>query len=141
MLTENSKKEKNKLLRRIGANLKAIRKEKGIEVKQISAWLELSQQAYLNMENGKTDFSLTRIIELTQYLEVDINKLLDIECPGMFYKSEGNQMFSYNHSGNLKIADRDDSVTSLLQGQLIFLRQQCDHLAAMIGLQENAKPR
>jgi DNA-binding XRE family transcriptional regulator len=40
----------------IGEKIKAIRVEKIIEIKDMAGWLQLTSQAYTNIENGKRIF-------------------------------------------------------------------------------------
>ncbi|MEO6831147.1 MAG: helix-turn-helix transcriptional regulator [Chitinophagaceae bacterium] len=133
MEQEDSIKTRGLLLRRVGANLKFIREQKEIEVKQIAAWLGLSQQAYLNMENGKTDFSLTRIVALVNHLEVDLDELLGIQSKSIFFHTDETPVkLEQSSKSNLREKLTEATIPKVLHEKVAFLQTQIDELSAML---------
>ncbi|MEO6833908.1 MAG: helix-turn-helix transcriptional regulator [Chitinophagaceae bacterium] len=129
----NSSKSRALILKKVGANLKLIREDKKIEVKQIAAWLDLSQQAYLNMENGKTDFSLTRIVDLVNHLGIDLDELLGIQSKSIFFHTDENTVkLPHDTKSNLNKKLKADEIPRVLQEKLAFLQAQIDQLTTMM---------
>ncbi len=83
---------KESFLKKIGANIKAVRKEKRQEVKEAANALGITVQAYGAIENGKVDLNITRVFEIANFYEVDFSKLLSIKNGDVFnYTSQNNK--------------------------------------------------
>jgi transcriptional regulator with XRE-family HTH domain len=102
--------EKDNLLRLIGQHIKAKRKERNIEIKEISKLLKITIQAYGNIENGKTDINVSRIVEICKVLNVSIEELLDLKQGDIYnYNSQNNsggfhlQKVDVLNAGNEKV--------------------------------------
>ncbi len=54
-----------------------LRTEKGLSQRQIASQLHISQGTYNNWENGKTEPSISQLIELSNYFEVSIDYIVD----------------------------------------------------------------
>lgn len=61
----------------VALKLKAIRKAKNIQQKNIAHALSLSSQQIACYELGLTQFSLERFVDITKFLDVDPIKLLE----------------------------------------------------------------
>jgi len=61
---------------KLGRNLKRIRTSKGISQGDIARSLEVSRGFVSNIENGKTNPTLTTIAKLAKAVGVSINELL-----------------------------------------------------------------
>lgn len=81
--------ENTSLLKQLGQKIREVRTEKDIPIKEIAYNIGITTQAYGNIENGKTDLSISRLLEIASELKVHYSRLLDIE------KAE-----TYNHSGD-----------------------------------------
>ncbi len=89
------------LLKSVGANIKKLRKQKNMEVKEFASKLKITPQAVGKIENGVVDLNLSRIVEIANLLEVSLIEILDI--------ANGDIMTynSYNNSGGYHVQKVD----------------------------------
>ena len=62
--------------KRLGRNMKRIRTDKGISQGDISRALNVARSFISNIENGKTNPTLTTITKLAKVLGVTVGKLM-----------------------------------------------------------------
>ena len=60
-------------------NLKNLRQEKSISQDELASMLKVSRQTINSIETGKFDPSLTLVIKLTRYFQVDLEKIFIYE--------------------------------------------------------------
>ena len=68
--------DKKTLLKQFGKNVKIERIKKDLTQEQLSEIMGVSQNYVANIECGKANMSLGKILELANYIGVDINQLL-----------------------------------------------------------------
>ena len=68
-----------KLQREFGGNLKRIREDKGISLREASLKCELDDSKISKIENGKFNIQLSTIFELAKGLGVEPKELLDFK--------------------------------------------------------------
>jgi transcriptional regulator with XRE-family HTH domain len=68
--------DKEKLLLSVGDRIRRMRLLQDKTTKEIAAHLNITTQAYGNMERGKCDISLSRLIELAQFFGVSLSAML-----------------------------------------------------------------
>lgn len=68
--------DKNSLLKKFGKNVKIARIKKDLTQEQFADKMKVSQNYIANIECGKANMSLAKILELSQHLEVPIETLL-----------------------------------------------------------------
>lgn len=72
--------EKSKFIKEIGQNIKAYRTKSNIPLKEIAGKLDLTPQAFGEIENGKIkDIGINRLIEISKLLKIDYTQLLNLE--------------------------------------------------------------
>lgn len=71
--------DKQSLLKRFGKNVKIERIKKDLTQEQFAEIMNVSQNYIANIECGKANMSLAKVLELANFLQVDINKLLDFK--------------------------------------------------------------
>ena len=69
--------DKRELLKNFGKNVKIERIKKDLTQEQFAEILGVSTNYVACVENGRQNMSLGKILELSQALLIDINKLLD----------------------------------------------------------------
>lgn len=69
--------DKKELLKKFGKNVKIERIRKDLTQEQFAEIMNVSQNYIANIECGKANMSLAKVLELSQYLGVKIEKLLD----------------------------------------------------------------
>lgn len=62
--------------KKLGKNLKKIRTQKSITQSEIAKRLNVDRSFVSNLENGKTNPTLSTITKLAQVLKVSVNELL-----------------------------------------------------------------
>ena len=68
---------KEELLRRFGKNIKIERIKKDLTQEKLAERMNVSQNYIANIERGKENMSLAKVLELSTFLDVDIDKLLN----------------------------------------------------------------
>lgn len=69
--------DKKQLLKKFGKNVKIERIKKDLTQEKFAEKLGVSTNYIACVENGRQNMSLGKILELSQALLIDINKLLD----------------------------------------------------------------
>jgi transcriptional regulator with XRE-family HTH domain len=68
---------KEKVLRKFGKRLTALKKEKGLSTRELAAAAGLEFRQVLQIEAGKTNLLFTTILSLSKGLEVTPDKLFE----------------------------------------------------------------
>ena len=68
--------DKNSLLKRFGKNVKIERIKKDWTQEQFAEIMNVSQNYIANIECGKANMSLAKVLELSKALDVEIESLL-----------------------------------------------------------------
>ena len=68
--------DKKTLLKKFGKNVKIERIKKDLTQEQLAEIMNVSQNYIANIEGGKANMSLGKVLGLSQFLQVDIGKLL-----------------------------------------------------------------
>jgi len=67
---------KEQLLLSVGERIRRMRLLQDRTTKEIAAHLNITTQAYGNMERGKADISLSRLMELAVFFRVPLSNLI-----------------------------------------------------------------
>lgn len=70
---------KETLLKLFGLNVKFQRMKKGLTQEELANLMNVHLTYLAKIETGKINMSLAKILEIAKALNIDINKLLDIE--------------------------------------------------------------
>ncbi len=70
--------DKKNVLKQIGKNIQKVRIEKGYTQETFSELMGVSWSYIAKIESGILNLSIGKIFELSKYLDVDINQLLEI---------------------------------------------------------------
>ena len=70
---------KQELLKKFGKNVKIERIKKDLTQEQLAEIMNVSQNYVANIEGGKANMSLGKILELANFMSVDINCLLEFK--------------------------------------------------------------
>jgi len=63
----------------IGENIRRVRTHQAISVNDIAEILKITRVAYGNIESGKTDITLSRLIKLCKILEIPVHEIVHHE--------------------------------------------------------------
>ena len=86
--------EKEKVLLSIGERIRKMRMLQDKTTKEIAAYLDITPQAYGNMERGKADISISRLVELAKFFDVPLLKILTEDHYTAIIQFENNDMIS-----------------------------------------------
>lgn len=67
------------LLKKFGKNVKIERIKKDLTQEKLAEKMNVSQNYIANIERGKENMSLAKVLELSQYLETPIENLLNFD--------------------------------------------------------------
>ncbi len=70
---------KTSLLKRFGKNVKIERIKKDLTQEKLAEIMSVSQNYIANIENGRANMSLGKILVLSEFLGTDIHNLLDFK--------------------------------------------------------------
>lgn len=68
---------KEMLLKKFGKNVKIERIKKDLTQEQLAEIMGVSQNYISNVESGKQNMSLAKVLDLSKYIGTDIEKLLN----------------------------------------------------------------
>ena len=71
--------DKTTLLKKFGKNVKIERIKKDLTQEQLAEIMNVSQNYIANIERGKANMSLVKLYELSNFLNVKLEKLLNFE--------------------------------------------------------------
>ncbi len=111
---------------KIGRDIRSVREAKGYSQEYLAEMLGLSQSSYANLESGKSNLSVDRLIQVCEILQIDIHKFLA-------------SMFINEPKGNMVHEMMDEKSSALspevkkLYGELIEeLRSEIDFLRSLL---------
>jgi transcriptional regulator with XRE-family HTH domain len=124
-----------KIKKNIGDNIKKIRLSSNKEVKAVSFDLGISPAAYRNIERGLTDISISRIIQISDYFNVDFTEILAIENASTFYFTPNNNSTGTqnNHQIGHQQGDAYSIAFDFIQKENEFLKEQNQSLIKMMA--------
>jgi len=112
---------------KIGSNIKKIRLDKNLPTKQVCYDLDLSLSAYNNIEKGLTDISITRVLQIADYFNVNYTELLSLEKITNYYiNPTANSTGIGTNNGDIINKDTDSFMIIIdnLKDELKYLREQ-----------------
>jgi transcriptional regulator with XRE-family HTH domain len=86
--------EKEQLLLSVGERIRKMRLLRDKTAKEIAAYLNITTQAYGNMERGKSDICISRLIELAKFFEEPLVKILSEDHYTAIIKFDHTEMFT-----------------------------------------------
>lgn len=117
---------KDEFLKRVGANIRELRKLKNPEVKQAASALGISPQALGAIENGKVDLNVSRVFEIAQYFKVEFSTLLNVENGDHYNFSSQNNTGGYHvlNKGVLNVTD--ETLKNYFENDMVQLKQKIE---------------
>jgi len=99
----------------IGKNIKAFREIKNLTQEYVATKLNMSTANYSNLENGKIELTLSRLIKIAEIMDVDFRKMLyfDEEGTSDFF-TQSNQAINTELINQLQIKDAQINTLSRL---------------------------
>lgn len=118
------------LKKRIGENIRKIRQQANIEVKQVCGDLQISPATYSNIERGVTDISISRVIQLADYFSVHYSQILAVDNTTIYQFSQNSSDTSTQSNQQIATMNSDGNETALQQAkqEIAYLREQNERL-------------
>lgn len=69
--------DKEKILLKFANNLKKLREDKGLSIRQLAASSGLEYSQLQRIEKGKVNFALTTLVAISQGLDLDVSELFE----------------------------------------------------------------
>lgn len=66
---------------KIGGNIRALRKERGMKQDELAAMLHVTRQTVSNYENGKSEPDIDTLVRIAEVFETDVNRLINGPAP------------------------------------------------------------
>lgn len=110
--------------------IRRIREYKGYKQEYVAEKLGLTQRAYSSIENGKTQLTVDRLINIAKVLDVSVIEILDLQSSTVFNNNFNNN--ATHNQGNL-IFKKDDfeeqrklyeRIIAIKDSEIEFLRTQ-----------------
>jgi transcriptional regulator with XRE-family HTH domain len=92
-----------------GQNIKTIRELKNFTQDYVASQLNMSTPNYSNIENGKTDVTLTRLLQIAKVLEIDYRQILFLDKSTLFNEAA----HYFNQGNNALVVYRDELIKQL----------------------------
>lgn len=128
---------KSAFLKKIGENIKYIRKAKKLEVKEVAPGLGISPQAYGAIENGKVDLNITRVFEIANYFSVDFSEFLNLKEGDIFNFTSQNNSGGYHVQSVGVLNVSDENIRSYLQEDISQIKQKIFFFEEALKKQHN----
>lgn len=111
-------------LKKIGRNIKEIRKLKKQEVKDAASGLGISVQAYGKIENGCTDLNVSRLFEIAKFFDVSFTQVLKVNEGDVFnFNSKNNSGGYYVQTlGVLNVTE--ENLKSSFENDVAYLKEK-----------------
>jgi len=111
---------------KIGKEIKKLRTLNEMTQEQVSEGLHLDRNAYGEIERGKTDIHLSRLVQVANFFEVSIEDLVGSKDKAVFYVAGTSNTQSYNQCNEYNGVSAE---VFTLQHELEKAQLQIDHLA------------
>lgn len=101
----------------VGHKIKAFREMKGISQEYLAGKIGMSQNNLSKIEKGDIKVSFERLCEIADFLEADINSIINFDAKNFF--NHCNQFGIYNttiHSEDKHVQDLIETKNELIEG-------------------------
>jgi transcriptional regulator with XRE-family HTH domain len=115
---------KEAFLKKIGANIRGIRKLKKKEPKDAASGLGISVQAYGKIENGGTDLNISRLFEIAKFFDVSFTQVLKVNEGDVFSFSSQNNSGGYHVLNNGVLNVTDETLKTYFENDIAQLKEK-----------------
>lgn len=106
--------KQQEILHAVSKNIRKLRAENELSIKQMAEKLNISTTAYTNIEKGRTDISIKRIVEIAEILEISFTKVINVEGNINGY-TQNNSTGDVNHLNNNAIYHQSEKERELYE--------------------------
>lgn len=119
----------------IGEKIRKIRTIKGYSQDYVSSKLNISQAAYSEIENGKTNINIERLKDIAKVFEVDVNDLLSFD-ENQIYNNTFNEKCTDFFNVKKVITDTFDKERESYLSQIQSLKEEIAYLRKKLDEKE-----
>jgi transcriptional regulator with XRE-family HTH domain len=123
----------------IGAKIKMIRELKGFSQEAVAVGLGISQQAFQQIESGKTKIDLTRASKIANCLEINLDSLMSFQPKKYIDSRTKSGIFETSNFWTEKLLSQIREQNDMLKGQVEFLREQNNKLLDILKGKNSSK--
>lgn len=105
---------------KVGQNIRKIRELKGLSQEFMASKLDISQSAYSDLENNKTQLSTERLSKVAHLLDVSINDVINFSDKNVFKNT-----FNENSKGFFNV---EQVILESFDNERIAYKDQIEHL-------------
>lgn len=120
----------------IGAKIKMIRELKGISQEAVAVHLGISQQAFQQIESGKTKIDLTRASRIAHCLEINLDALMSFQPHDYIDSCTKKGLFETSNVWSEKLQSQLREQNEMLKAQVNFLREQNTTLIELLKVKK-----
>ena len=110
---------------KVGKEIKRLRVVNEMTQEQVAEGLHLDRNAYGEIERGKTDIHLSRLVQIANFFEVEIEELVGSKNKSVFYVTGTSNTQSYNQCNEYNGVSAE---VFALQHELEKAHLQIEHL-------------
>lgn len=125
--------KQQEILHAVSKNIRKLRAENELSIKQMAEKLNISTTAYTNIEKGRTDISIKRIVEIAEILEISFTKVINVEGNINGY-TQNNSTGDVNHLNNNAIYHQSEKERELYEKLLQARDIEIAHLKSKLTL-------
>lgn len=122
---------------RIGHNIKKIRELKSLTQEEMANRLSMSQSNYSKLERDEMEFNMSRLLDISRILQVDLNELINFDEQNLFLiqhnRSVTGVQGTVNNNYNQTLNDKE---RQLYEDKIKLLEEKTQYLEEKIRLLE-----
>jgi transcriptional regulator with XRE-family HTH domain len=107
----------------VGQNIRKFRTQKGYSQEYMAESLGITQPSYARLEKDDNRINVVRLLQIAQYLEVNVGELLGHKAQMVTNQSNNKTATAYNVDKVSKIINADKEFIASLKGEIAFLRE------------------
>ncbi len=111
-------------LKKIGRNIKEIRKVKKKEVKDAASGLGISVQAYGKIENGGTDLNISRLFEIAKFFDVSFTQVLRVNEGDIFNFTSQNNSGGYHVQTLGALNVTEENLKTYFENDIAYIKEK-----------------
>ncbi len=117
----------------LGSKIKMLREMRGISQEALAFDLGISQQAFQQIEAGKTKVDLNRADAIARSLSMDLKSLLAFQPANVLTNCTQSGVYNTNNFLNEKLLASLEGQIAAMRADIVFLQQQNMKLLEVIG--------
>jgi len=129
----------------VNEKIRLIREAKGLTQEQVAEKLEMSSNAYGNIERGENDPKLSKLEKIAEIFEISLSDLVDLSEKGNLTINFVRQQNSKKHKNNVCINSSNSElekqllINVLKDKELALQQREITYLKELLDIHKNLK--